>query len=183
MIPLQTLPLPEELASRGLALYMAEGARPETWSHDALPAALALYTGRTFTVDDVVRVPNRKPRLRDGSVHFSVTHSGSLWMVCLSPVPVGLDLQIHKTKYSPGVAKRYFHPDELAMLEAAKSTGTDLPLFFRLWCARESYAKYTGDGVAAMDKAYSTLVSPIPLYELDFRAGYSLFLCTDLPEA
>ena len=69
--------------------------------------------------------------------------------------------------------------DELALLEKAKAEGEDLPLFFTIWCARESYAKYTGDGVAGMDKNYSTTDSPVPLYTLPFRAGYSLTLCTD----
>lgn len=55
MITLQTLPLPEELASRGFLLYMAEGERPETWSHEALLTALRQYTGRTYTPEDIVR--------------------------------------------------------------------------------------------------------------------------------
>lgn len=178
-------PLPQTLQNAGLRLYIREGDAPEKWSHAALTEALRIYTGRMYTEKDVIRRPNEKPYLTDGSVQFSVTHSGNLWMVSLAPasVPVGLDLQKHKAVYSPGVAKRYFHPEEQALLETAKAAGTDTALFFELWCARESYAKYTGDGVAAMDKGYSTLHSPIPLYKLDFRPGYSLFLCTALPES
>lgn len=181
--PLQKLSLPDTLTEAGYVLYLAEGEKPEHWSHEALTAALTLHTGKTYTPEDVVRCPNEKPYLRDGSVQFSVTHSGELWMVCLAPVPVGLDLQIHKEKYSPSVARRYFHPEELALLEVAKENGTDLPLFFAIWCARESYAKFTGDGVSGMDKAYTTTASPVPLYVLPFRAGYSLTLCTTLPES
>ncbi|MBR4960790.1 MAG: 4'-phosphopantetheinyl transferase superfamily protein [Clostridia bacterium] len=182
MTVLQLLPLPEKLSSRGMVLYMAEGERPETWSHDALLTALRLYTGRTYKPEDVVRVPNEKPYLRDGGAEFSVTHSGEIWMVCIAPFPVGLDLQKHKEKYSPGVAKRYFHPSELALLEKARTDGMDLPLFFSIWCARESYAKFTGDGVAGMDKNYTTTASPVPLYEIPFRQGYSLTLCTAFEE-
>ena len=180
MITLQTLSLPEELSSLGFLLYMSEGKRPETWSHEALLTALRQYTGRTYAPEDIVRCPNEKPYLKDGSLQFSVTHSGEIWMACLAPVAVGLDLQMHKEKYSPGVAKRYFHPTELALLENAKAEGKDLPLFFAIWCARESYAKFTGDGVAGMDKSYSTTASPVPLVALPFRDGYSLTLCTDL---
>ena len=181
--PLQKLPLPDTLTAAGYTLYLAEGDKPERWSPEALTAVLTQHTGRVYAAEDVVRCPNQKPYLRDGSVQFSVTHSGSLWMVCLAPVPVGLDLQIHKDRYSSGVAKRYFHPEELALLEAAKSSGEDLPLFFAIWCARESYAKFTGDGVSGMDKTYTTTASPVPLYVLPFRAGYSLTLCTVLPES
>jgi len=178
---LQEFPLPDPLTDAGVRLYVREGDNPEAVSHDALLDALELYTGRRYAAGDIIRRPNEKPYLTDGSVQFSVTHSGGIWMVCLSPFPVGLDLQVHKTKYSPSVAKRYFHPTELALLESAKADGSDTALFFDLWCARESYAKYTGDGVAALDKNYSTRTSPVPLYPLTFRQGYSLYLCTRLP--
>ena len=181
MTDLQKLPLPPVLTQAGYVLFMTEGAQPEKWSHAALLDALHLYTGRNYAPEDIVRVPNAKPFLQDGSAAFSVTHSGEIWMVCIAPFPVGLDLQIHKNKYAPGVAKRYFHPSELDLLTDARQTGEDLALFFQIWCARESYAKFTGDGVAGMDKDYSTLHSPVPLYVLPFRDGYSLTLCTDLP--
>jgi len=178
---LQEFPLPDLLTEAGLRLYIREEEAPEKYSHGALLDALFLYTGRKYSAEDIIRLPNEKPYLPDGSVQFSVTHSGGIWMACLSPFPVGLDLQIHKPKYSIGVAKRYFHPTELVLLESAKADGSDTALFFDLWCARESYAKYTGDGVAALDKNYSTRTSPVPLYPLTFRQGYSLYLCTRLP--
>ena len=187
MVPVENLslfthPLPTQLADHGLRLYYAQGDRPERWSHAALLTALTLYTGRSYREADILREPGKKPRLSDGTVQFSVTHSGAWWMVCLAPahVPVGLDLQMHKATYSPAVAKRYFHPDEAALLTVAQADHTDLALFFDLWCARESYAKYTGDGVVGIPKDYSTTCSPIPLHKLDFQTGYSLFLCTDL---
>lgn len=177
---LTLFPLPENLADYGLKLYYTQGEKPESFSHTALLTALRLYTGHTYREEDILRIPNEKPQLKDGSVPFSVTHSGCWWMVCVSPASVGLDLQQHKPRYSPAVAKRYFHPDELLLLEKAKENGTDQSLFFDLWCARESYAKYTGDGVAKLDKGYSTTCSPVPLYKLNFEPGYSLFLCTEL---
>lgn len=189
-LSLSPLPLPTHLADHGLRLYYAHGDRPERWSHEALLTALTLYTGHSYKEADICREPGKKPQLSaglsaglsDGIVQFSVTHSGPWWMVCLSPaaVPVGLDLQMHKATYSPAVAKRYFHPDEVALLATAKAEHTDLALFFDLWCARESYAKYTGDGVVGIPKDYSTTCSPVPLYKLNFQTGYSLFLCTNL---
>ena len=182
-----TFPLPDRFTSHGLRLYYAKGERPEHWSHAALLTALEAYTGRTYTEADILRESGKKPQLRDGTVQFSVTHSGPYWMVCLSPatIPVGLDLQQHKAKYTPGVAKRYFHPAELALLQKAQAertdtVQTDTALFFDLWCGRESYAKYTGDGITGLDKGYSTTASPIPLTKIDFLPGYSLFLCTKL---
>ncbi len=177
----QPYPLPSPLSDLGYRLYLWEGDKPEKYSHELLLSALTLYTGRRYAETDILRFPNQKPLLRDGSIHFSVTHSGNLWLVCVAPEPVGLDVQMHKDKYSPAVAKRYFHPDETQLLETAKKAGADIPLFFRLWSARESYAKYTGDGIAAMDKGWSSQCSPVPLYEIPFRPGVSLYLCTGRP--
>ncbi len=182
MSRLTLYPLPAALTETGCRLYQWEGEKPEKSSHALLLDALQLYTGRTYWENDIQRSPGAKPYLADGSAEFSVTHSGDLWLACVSPHPVGLDLQVHKGKYSPAVAKRYFHPDEVALLEKAREAGGDLPLFFRLWCARESYAKFTGDGIAAMDKGWSSLASPVPICELPFRHGWSLCLCTRLPE-
>ncbi len=175
-------PLPAALTDGGCRLYLWEGEKPEKRSHGLLLEALQMHTGRTYTEEDILRMPNEKPTLRDGSAAFSVTHSGNMWLVCVSPHPVGLDLQVHKDRYSPAVARRYFHPDEAALLEKAREGGGDLPLFFRLWCARESYAKFTGTGIAAMDKGWSSLASPVPITEIPFRTGWSLCLCTRLPE-
>ncbi len=163
------------------ALYLWEGTHPEKLSHRLLLSALEQYTGRTYVEEDIVRKPNEKPYLRDHSVFFSVTHSGDIWLVCISAVPVGLDVQQHKDRYSPGVAGRYFHPDEVSLLEKAKEMGNDIPLFFRLWSARESYAKYTGAGIAGMEKDWSVLRSPVPIWEIPFRDGVSLYLCSTLP--
>lgn len=182
-----SLPLPDRFTAHGLRLYYAQGERPEHWSHAALLTALEAYTGRTYTEANILRESGKKPQLRDGTVQFSVTHSGPYWMVCLSPatIPVGLDLQQHKAKYTARVAKRYFHPVELTLLQKAQAertdtVQTDTALFFDLWCGRESYAKYTGDGITGLDKGYSTTASPIPLTKIDFLPGYSLFLCTKL---
>ncbi len=179
---LTSYPLPAELTDHGCRLYLWQGEQPEKCSHTRLLEALQMYTGRTYSEDDIRRIPGKKPFLADGSVQFSVTHSGELWLVCMAPFPVGLDLQVHKPKYSPAVAGRYFHPDEAALLEKARELGGDLPLFFRLWSARESYAKFTGDGIAGMDKGWSSTASPVPIYEIPFRQGWSLHLCTRLPE-
>ena len=88
---------------------------------------------------------------------------------------IGISARVAKSEVFP-IYKAKGFPMHLFCAE-------DLPLFFAIWCARESYAKFTGDGVSGMDKTYTTTASPVPLYVLPFRAGYSLTLCTALPES
>jgi 4'-phosphopantetheinyl transferase len=56
--------------------------------------------------------------------------------------PVGLDLQQHQNCARERIAKRFFHPAENAFLQ---SSGYDA--FFDVWAAKESFLKYTGEGM------------------------------------
>lgn len=71
----------------------------------------------------------------------SVTHSGGIWLCALSPAPVGIDLQEWQNRDIIKIAARFFHPDETAWLRENPDR------FFDVWCAKESYVKYTGDGL------------------------------------
>jgi len=174
------LQIPYHLQDAGLRIYFTEDPQPEKHSSEYLLTALFLYSGHLFTEQDILREPGKKPQLRRENLHFSVTHSGGIWMVCVAPLCVGLDLQVHKDKYTPGVVQRYFHSTEAEHIRKATDCGKDLKLFFDIWSARESYAKYTGAGVFALDKQFSSLHPPVPLYPIFFRPGYSLTVCTAL---
>ena len=115
-------------------------------------------------------------------LHFSITHSQDWWLCGFSSAPLGLDLQIHRSHAAPAVlARRFFHPWEDAFLSRE-----DYRRFFELWCAKESWVKYTGRGFYD-DPASFSLVSPtgeFPVMDgaqlqlLPFAPEYSLCLCT-----
>ena len=84
-------------------------------------------------------------------VHCSITHSGDWWACALAAEEVGLDLQkigerdiqrnrkgINPTR----IAKRFYHPLECAWLADKEEEE-----FYRVWAYKESYVKYTGDGL------------------------------------
>ena len=87
-------------------------------------------------------------------LHLSISHSGAYWVCALSQVEVGVDIQehaIHKneTRQEAAVrfakmARRFFHPVEAKYVEAES-----FYRFFGVWAARESYVKYTGQGIDA----------------------------------
>ena len=101
----------------------------------------------------VARTPRGKPYFSDcPRIHISVSHSGDYLLCAVADFPVGVDIQIHtgprdETPEEAAVrlrriAKRYFTPGEAAFIQ------TDTcDRFFRLWTARESYVKYTGQGI------------------------------------
>lgn len=114
-------------------------------------------------------------------VHFSVTHSGNWWLCAFSSQPLGLDLQIHQTYTAPyKLSHRFFHPREDAFL--AENCYCD---FFDLWCAKESWVKYTGHGFFYDPATFSVVSSDHRFPVLDgvqfrlipFAPEYSLCLC------
>ena len=80
-------------------------------------------------------------------LHVSVSHSGEYFVCALSDEPVGIDLQLFSRQEAGcarlwRIARRYFHPTEQRFM-----TPNPLERFFTLWTARESYVKYTGQGI------------------------------------
>ena len=115
-------------------------------------------------------------------LHFSITHSGDWWLCGFSRSPLGLDLQIHHSHVPPSkLSQRFFHPNEDAFLSIG-----NYARFYDLWCAKESWVKYTGTGFYTPPESFSVVSSSgkFPSLEgvsfrlMDFEPGYSLCLCT-----
>lgn len=118
-------------------------------SHDLLLAAakdwLREQDRQDQTGDLVLKDPGtyKKPYfLSPGDIAFSISHSGKLWMCAFGNRELGLDVQGDQ-KCSPGrLSKRFFHPEENLWLQ--QNAYRD---FLQIWAAKESYLKYTGEGL------------------------------------
>lgn len=85
-------------------------------------------------------------------IHFSISHSGAYWGCAVAMEPVGMDLQEHVLLKGETVeeasirflklAKRFLHPKEAEFVEQDA-----YERFFTVWTAKESYVKYTGQGI------------------------------------
>ena len=125
-----------------------------------------------------------KPYFPDApQLQFSISHSGAYWLCAFSAAPVGLDVQQHRDCQKQALARRFFSPAEQAFLER-----TSHAPFFDLWCAKESYLKFTGEGISGLEAVCT--VSPeggfpsvpgVNLQLLPLFAGYSACLCTASP--
>jgi 4'-phosphopantetheinyl transferase len=118
-------------------------------------------------------------------VCFSVSHSGDYVTCAYALQPLGLDLQIHSSCNRPGIARRFFHPAEAAWLAA-----NDFQDFFMVWAAKESYVKYTGEGIGGSFQQFSVVaddglvadLAGAKLRALPFAPGYSMCLCAQRPD-
>ncbi len=126
-----------------------------------LPAAPACAAERT-ELWQIARTERGKPYFPNRpEVHFSISHSGELWVCAFSGRPVGVDVQQHVKKRGEGdreaagrfgrMADRFFHPREAVWVREEP-----YERFFRIWTAKESYVKYTGEGIGAGFSQFST---------------------------
>lgn len=102
------------------------------------------------------RTEKGKPFLPDfPEIHFSVSHSGSLWGCAFHTLPIGFDLEASAGRMSKKhlgrseewwmpIARRFFHPEECAYL---RTHGREA--FFRIWVRKEACVKHSGGGIAS----------------------------------
>lgn len=141
-------------------------------------------------------VPNGqgKPVFSHTALHFNLSHSGSRVLCALSDLPVGCDVET-LSAYAPGLADRFFHPDEAAALRARKTEAEKADLFCRLWTLKESFIKCTGEGLRTPLNTFCVSLGPdgvslsqsyddglYRLYELGRGDDYRYAICVRLTD-
>lgn len=136
-----------------------------------------------------------KPFLRDvEQIHFSLSHSGSIWGCAVDSDPVGFDIE-DTARFEKG--RRYEQPAQadLRWLKIAKRFFTDSEYeyvkaggkkaFFEIWVRKEAYLKFKGAGLSmGLDSfelvAGGHLISDLPgawVQELQIGFGLEAAYC------
>ena len=139
-------------------------------------------------------LPGGKPVLHNRpDVHFSLSHSGEIAVCAISESNVGCDIE-SVGKFRELLAKKICSPAELEYLysldENERAGG-----FTRLWTLKESYMKFTGDGLSAGADRIGFILTPsgaklpgrgeLSFFEYAVDCGYRCSLCiegTVMPE-
>ena len=91
----------------------------------------------------IVRPQGGKPYVeKRKGIFFNVSHSGDYVVCAVSDQDLGVDIE-RRGKARLGVARRFFHPEELACLERLPEDGRDRR-FFDYWSVKEAFLKYVG---------------------------------------
>lgn len=134
------------------------------------------------TCPEIVRQEGEKPCFKpDIGLYFSVSHSGKFWVCAVSKQEIGIDIQNRTCRYQRAVARRFFHPDEYEYLEKK-----DFSDFFPVWTAKESYVKYTGQGIGEGFSDFSVVVQDrisnningVQIRSLTLDMDYCLYICS-----
>lgn len=144
----------------GIEIYYQKWNEKEKNSHALLEQAVRQYARKNalpLPEKLILKAAdrNQKPRFQNAeNICFSISHSGDWWTCAVGREEVGLDIQQEQDCRAERLARRFFHPLEVAWLEK-----NGYAQFCKLWAYKESYVKYTGVGlVQGMD--YFSVISP-----------------------
>ena len=105
------------------------------------------YNNASFLINK-----NGKPYLKGNPCYFNYAHSGNYVIAAISDHPIGVDVEIMEKKdITDNLANHVFTQDELLIYKKKKDK---LPFFYKTWVKKESYVKYTSEGLA---KAFPTI--------------------------
>lgn len=143
---------------------------------------------RGITAPHLAYDENGKPYLADcPSLHVSLSHSGEAVMCAVSDGEVGCDIE-RLGDADISLAARWFHPAEQARLFSAP-TEERRALFYRIWTAKESFAKCTGGGIAhGMRDFFLEPAGTVHCGEKQYHIkyvdfdGYAACVCTEAQE-
>lgn len=105
------------------------------------------HTGKPMPA--ILTTDRGKPFFRDGSLHFSISHTRHRVFCALSETPVGIDAEELDRNIRSELADRILSPEERAQYDAAEDKRLALLTF---WVLKEAHAKFTGQGLRGYPK-------------------------------
>lgn len=116
------------------------------------------YTKEQWANVTIQCEPLGKPRIvQDPEFCYSLSHSGD-WVICgVYSKELGADIQ-EMQPWKQNIAKRCFAVEEYERILQAEEAEKQ-PMFYRMWTAKESYGKLTGDGIGKGISHYLTTES------------------------
>lgn len=77
-------------------------------------------------------------------IHFNISNSGDYVVLITAGIPVGIDIQEKRVMDLDKLGSRIFSADEYRKFLASEDRQD---MFFRNWVLKESYTKWTGEGL------------------------------------
>ena len=123
---------------------------------------LARRLGCTEAEVELAADTHGRPSLAAGGIDFNLSHAGSLVVLAVGTVRVGIDVETtNRTRDWRAIARRFFSPVEVAAIDACDEAG-QRAAFFRAWVRKEAFVKALGTGIATGFGRFDVSVGPCP---------------------
>ena len=134
--------------------------------------------------------PNGKPIFDNlDNLYFNISHSDNAAILAISNQNVGIDIQKVNSN-TKNIANRFFTRDENVYLS---SLDNDLKndAFFRIWTIKESYIKFSGNGLRTPLDSFNVILNDNQAYienkklciqEYNLLPEYKVSVCLKEPE-
>ena len=143
--------LMSERRKEKLAVIRDENGRRQSAAAElALALAMAREKGIRPQMVNWTTLPGGKP-VAEGGLHFSLAHSGNVAVCAVCEQNVGVDVEAPRT-IAAGMRRKICSAEEQSLPD------TDL---LRLWVAKESYLKLTGEGILRAMSGFSAMEGAI----------------------
>jgi len=103
-----------------------------------------------------------KPRLAGNQVHFNLSHCEERAVLAISNAEVGIDLERERPIEHVDLAKRYFHPKEVAAITASRDEADQRRSFFLVWTLKEAVVKALGTGLSTPLDSFEIAIGASP---------------------
>lgn len=128
---------------------------------------LRLACGRSdYAVSD-----GGKPYFEDGSVHFSLSHCGSMAVCAVADFPCGVDIERVPEVPPLAVAKRFFTEAERDMLNSSTDKSS---AFCDIWVEKEAVVKALGTGLKSLSSTDISQYNTTHFSYGEYRIGLCL---------
>ncbi len=117
---------------------------------------------------------NGKPYFDGFPAHISLSHSNGRCLAAISDVEIGADIEEidGEDERLLRIASRYFTPDEAEYVKVSP-----VKRFFEIWCKKESYIKYTGEGFSCPLSSFCVFDTDMSYSYFEFD-GYGIGVCS-----
>ncbi|MFM1602653.1 4'-phosphopantetheinyl transferase superfamily protein [Helcococcus ovis] len=130
-------------------------------------------------IDNLCKSEKGKPFIKDKNIHFNVSHSGDYVVLVKNDEEVGVDLEKAVSFNHSKLVYEVFHKDEINIFNKYKNNSC----FYKIWTRKESFLKWSGIGIEANLKGFSTVGNQKNTYDckigtFDFKDDYFISICS-----
>ncbi len=161
-----------------IKIYAATGNKKK--EHNLSKALAEFALADTFNLRLPLKHNDKgKPYFEYEGIYVSISHSEGICFAAISDKQIGIDIEAFDRKTSSKsshyvkLAERFFTAKEAEYIKESPAMR-----FLEVWCAKESYMKYMGEGFLMPMSSFCIFDTALCISSVDFKGGH-LSVCSE----